>query len=86
VSRAFPALTALPWAGLVRIAPLHHVNRSVDSLCHLIGERPFRTRRHDRTTNLWPLALLSFVRLFECLGWVRDVHWSTADRVAARRA
>ncbi|MER5526101.1 acyl-CoA desaturase [Streptomyces sp. NPDC002677] len=54
------ALTALLWAGLVRIALLHHVTWSVNSLCHVIGERPFRTRRHDRATNLWPLALLSF--------------------------
>ncbi|MFH8464929.1 acyl-CoA desaturase [Streptomyces sp. NPDC017991] len=54
------ALTALLWAGLVRIALLHHVTWSVNSLCHVIGHRPFRTRRHDRATNLWPLALLSF--------------------------
>ncbi|MGD6744683.1 acyl-CoA desaturase [Streptomyces sp. BH106] len=54
------AVTALLWAGLVRIALLHHVTWSVNSLCHMIGERPFRTRRHDRATNLWPLALLSF--------------------------
>lgn len=54
------ALTALLWAGFIRIALLHHVTWSVNSLCHVIGERPFRTRRHDRATNLWPLALLSF--------------------------
>ncbi|UQA94457.1 transposase domain-containing protein [Streptomyces halobius] len=54
------ATTALLWAGLVRIALLHHVTWSVNSLCHVIGRRPFRTRRHDRATNLWPLALLSF--------------------------
>ncbi|MFJ8956170.1 acyl-CoA desaturase [Streptomyces sp. NPDC102381] len=54
------AVTGLLWAGLVRIALLHHVTWSVNSLCHMIGERPFRTRRHDRATNLWPLALLSF--------------------------
>ncbi|MFG2224553.1 acyl-CoA desaturase [Streptomyces sp. NPDC048644] len=53
-------LTALLWAGFLRIALLHHVTWSVNSLCHVIGERPFRTRRHDRATNLWPLALLSF--------------------------
>jgi stearoyl-CoA desaturase (delta-9 desaturase) len=53
-------VTALLWAGLVRIALLHHVTWSVNSLCHVIGGRPFRTRRHDRATNLWPLALLSF--------------------------
>ncbi|WP_406483140.1 acyl-CoA desaturase [Streptomyces sp. NBC_01615] len=54
------ALTTLLWAGVVRIALLHHVTWSVNSLCHMIGERPFRTRRYDRATNLWPLALLSF--------------------------
>ncbi|MET9618413.1 acyl-CoA desaturase [Kitasatospora indigofera] len=54
------ALTALLWAGLVRVALLQHVTWSVNSLCHMIGRRPFRTRRHDRATNLWPLALLSF--------------------------
>ncbi|WP_105974780.1 acyl-CoA desaturase [Streptomyces geranii] len=53
-------VTGLLWAGLVRIALLHHVTWSVNSLCHMIGNRPFRTRRHDRATNLWPLALLSF--------------------------
>nr|WP_305778246.1 acyl-CoA desaturase [Kitasatospora sp. MMS16-BH015] len=54
------ALTALLWAGLLRVALLQHVTWSVNSLCHMIGRRPFRTRRHDRATNLWPLALLSF--------------------------
>ena len=54
------ALTALLWGGLVRVALLQHVTWSVNSLCHMIGVRPFRTRRHDRATNLWPLALLSF--------------------------
>jgi stearoyl-CoA desaturase (delta-9 desaturase) len=26
----------------------------------VFGSRPFVTRSHDRATNLWPLALLSF--------------------------
>ncbi|WP_189825688.1 MULTISPECIES: fatty acid desaturase [Streptomyces] len=56
----YAGLTALLWAGLVRVALLQHVTWSVNSLCHMIGERPFRTRRHDRATNLWPLAVLSF--------------------------
>jgi fatty-acid desaturase len=34
--------------------------RSVNSLCHVFGSRPFATCRYDRATNLWPLALLSF--------------------------
>ena len=53
------ALAALLWAGLVRVTLLQHVTWSVNSLCHLIGARPFTTRRYDRATNLWPLALLS---------------------------
>ena len=38
---------------------LQHVTWSVNSLCHVIGARPFTTRRYDRATNFWPLALLS---------------------------
>jgi stearoyl-CoA desaturase (delta-9 desaturase) len=53
------ALSALLWGGLVRVTVLQHVTWSVNSLCHVIGTRPFTTRRHDRATNLWPLALLS---------------------------
>ncbi len=54
------ALAALLWAGLVRVAVLQHITWSVNSLCHVFGTRPFATRRHDRATNLWPLALVSF--------------------------
>jgi stearoyl-CoA desaturase (delta-9 desaturase) len=53
------ALTALLWGGLVRVFLLHHVTWSVNSLCHLFGSRPFKLRRADRATNLWPLAVLS---------------------------
>jgi stearoyl-CoA desaturase (Delta-9 desaturase) len=54
------AVAALVWAGFVRIAVLQHVTWSVNSLCHVFGNRPFVTRSHDRATNLWPLAVLSF--------------------------
>jgi stearoyl-CoA desaturase (delta-9 desaturase) len=50
-------VTAFFWAGLVRIAFLHHVSWSVNSICHLIGERPFASR--DKAANFWPLAVLS---------------------------
>jgi len=53
------ALLALVWGGLVRVFLLQHVTWSVNSLCHLLGNRPFATRRYDRATNLWPLAVLS---------------------------
>lgn len=51
------ALTAFFWASLVRVAFLHHVAWSVNSICHLVGQRPFRSR--DKAANFWPLALLS---------------------------
>ena len=51
------ALTALLWAGGVRILVLHHVTWSINSLCHTFGERPFIT--NDRSTNLAGLALVS---------------------------
>ncbi|GAA2706115.1 acyl-CoA desaturase [Micromonospora olivasterospora] len=54
------ALTALFWGGLVRIALLHHVTWSINSVCHVYGERPFAMRQGDRASNFWPLAILSF--------------------------
>jgi stearoyl-CoA desaturase (delta-9 desaturase) len=55
------ALSAFFWAGIVRFALLHHVTWSINSICHVFGERPYRTpSKHDRATNFWPLALLSF--------------------------
>ncbi|GAA1242349.1 acyl-CoA desaturase [Prauserella halophila] len=51
-------VTAFFWAGLVRIGLLHHVTWSVNSICHMIGERPFSSR--DKAANFWPLAVFSF--------------------------
>ena len=52
------AFTALFWAGLVRVALLHHVTWSINSVCHIWGDRPFAAR--DRSANVRWLALLSF--------------------------
>jgi stearoyl-CoA desaturase (delta-9 desaturase) len=54
------ALSGLFWAGLIRIGLLHHVTWSINSICHVYGERPFATRDGDKASNFWPLALLSF--------------------------
>ena len=51
------AVTAFFWAGLVRVAVLHHVTWSINSICHMIGERPFAAQ--GKATNVWPLAILS---------------------------
>ena len=40
---------------------LHHVTWSINSICHVIGERPFDAR--DQARNVWPLAVLSFGRV-----------------------
>jgi len=52
------AVTALLWAGLVRMMVLHHVTWSVNSVCHVFGRRPNDTK--DQSTNFAPLAILSF--------------------------
>ena len=51
------ALTALFWAGFVRIALVHHVTWSINSVCHVFGSRPFISR--DKATNNAWLAVPS---------------------------
>jgi len=55
----YGALTAFFWATLVRIGLLHHVTWSINSICHVYGERPFATKGSDRAANFWPLAIIS---------------------------
>jgi stearoyl-CoA desaturase (delta-9 desaturase) len=50
-------VTGFFWGGLVRLAVSNHVTWSINSICHMVGERPFRSR--DRSRNFWPLAILS---------------------------
>jgi stearoyl-CoA desaturase (Delta-9 desaturase) len=52
------ALTAFFWGSLVRVGLLHHVTFAINSVCHIAGRRPFRTK--DRSQNVWWLALPSF--------------------------
>jgi stearoyl-CoA desaturase (delta-9 desaturase) len=49
--------TAFFWAVLVRIALLHHVTWAVNSICHVVGSRPFKSR--DKSGNVWWLAIPS---------------------------
>jgi stearoyl-CoA desaturase (delta-9 desaturase) len=51
------ALTALLWGGLVRLFLSHHVTWSINSVCHTVGRRPFRTT--DRSHNVALLAVAS---------------------------
>jgi stearoyl-CoA desaturase (delta-9 desaturase) len=52
------ALTAFFWASLVRIALLHHVTWSINSICHTFGSEEFEVR--DRSRNVSWLAIASF--------------------------
>ena len=52
------ALTAFFWASLVRVAFLHHVTWSINSICHTFGKEEFDVRDKSRNVN-W-LAILSF--------------------------
>jgi stearoyl-CoA desaturase (delta-9 desaturase) len=54
------ALSAFFWASIVRVGLLHHVTWSINSICHVYGERPFKVRQGDKAANFWPLALISF--------------------------
>ena len=51
------ALTAFFWGSLVRVALLHHVTWSINSICHTLGKRPFVSR--DKSANVWWLAIPS---------------------------
>jgi stearoyl-CoA desaturase (delta-9 desaturase) len=48
----------LLWGGFVRCFVLQHAIWSINSVCHLVGDRPHATREGSR--NVWWLALVSF--------------------------
>ena len=61
------ALLGLLWGGLARIFLVQHVTWSVNSVCHVFGTRPYRSR--DLSTNNLPCALLSLGE-----GWHNNHH------------
>jgi stearoyl-CoA desaturase (delta-9 desaturase) len=52
------AVTAFFWASLVRVAFLHHITWSINSICHTFGKEDFEVR--DKSRNVSWLAILSF--------------------------
>jgi stearoyl-CoA desaturase (Delta-9 desaturase) len=60
-------LTALVWGGLARIFLQHHATWSVNSICHMYGERPFEI--DDESRNNWAVALVSLGE-----GWHHNHH------------
>lgn len=61
------AWSAALWGGLVRLFLAHQATWSVNSVCHLHGERPFRTG--DRSANNAICALLTLGE-----GWHNNHH------------
>jgi stearoyl-CoA desaturase (delta-9 desaturase) len=55
------------WGGLVRILLVHHITWSVNSVCHLWGTRPFRSKDESRNN-----ALVAILALGE--GWHNNHH------------
>jgi stearoyl-CoA desaturase (Delta-9 desaturase) len=51
-------LTGLLWGGGVRMLVVHHVTYSINSICHFVGRRAFRTP--DESRNVWWLAPFTF--------------------------
>ena len=54
----FAAVTGLLWGGLVRVFVLHHFTYSINSLCHVFGNRDFETG--DESRNLALIAIPTF--------------------------
>jgi stearoyl-CoA desaturase (Delta-9 desaturase) len=54
----FAALTGLLWGGLVRVFVLHHFTYSINSLCHVFGNRDYETT--DESRNLALIAIPTF--------------------------
>jgi stearoyl-CoA desaturase (delta-9 desaturase) len=51
------ALTAFFWGSLVRVGALHHVTFAINSVCHVTGRAPFKTK--DESRNVWWLSVPS---------------------------
>jgi stearoyl-CoA desaturase (delta-9 desaturase) len=60
-------LSALLWGGLVRIFLLHHATWSVNSICHMYGDKPFAI--DDQSRNNWAVALVTLGE-----GWHHNHH------------
>jgi stearoyl-CoA desaturase (delta-9 desaturase) len=63
----FAAVTGLLWGGLVRVFVLHHFTYSINSLCHVFGNRDFETTDESRN-----LALIAIPTLGEA--WHNNHH------------
>ncbi|MFW6074149.1 MAG: acyl-CoA desaturase [Chloroflexota bacterium] len=64
---AIAGVEGLLWGGFARIVLVNHVSWSVNSVCHMFGDRPFDIK--DQSRNNWVLGLLAFGE-----GWHHNHH------------
>jgi stearoyl-CoA desaturase (delta-9 desaturase) len=62
------AVLGFLWGGLARIVLVHHITWSVNSLCHLWGQQPYRSHGDDSRNNI----LCGIFALGE--GWHNNHH------------
>jgi stearoyl-CoA desaturase (delta-9 desaturase) len=55
------------WGGIFSTVLLYHTTFSVNSICHIFGEKDFETK--DDSRNNWFIALLTFGE-----GWHNNYH------------
>jgi fatty-acid desaturase len=63
------AICFLVWVGMLNRVALLHAFGFINSVCHLVGSRPFRTKPEDRSTNNLVVSLLIFGE-----GWHNNHH------------
>ncbi|MFM7808351.1 MAG: acyl-CoA desaturase [Planctomycetota bacterium] len=61
------ALLGFLWGGLARIALLHHITWSINSVCHVWGSKPYRSGDESRNNAI--MGLLGFGE-----GWHNNHH------------
>ena len=60
-------LEGVLWGGVVRVFFLHHVTWSINSVCHVFGRRPYKTRDESRNNAIF--GVLAFGE-----GWHNNHH------------
>ena len=63
------AISFLVWVGMLNRVALLHAFGFINSVCHLVGSRPFRTKEGDQSTNNLLVSLLIFGE-----GWHNNHH------------
>lgn len=64
---ALGALDGLFWGGIIRVVLVHHTTATVNSVCHLWGTQPYRSRDNSRNNFVMAVLMLGD-------GWHNNHH------------